>query len=130
MSERQPPYDGDEPAAPSDESEPASGMSGVIPDLLRRAMVLGFSGFFTTEAAIRRAVGETVSPDLADFAAEQGERARQDLLDRITREFGRVLEKVDVADVMRKVLEGRTVEVTARIRLLEPDEDAKGPGRK
>jgi hypothetical protein len=102
--------------------------SGFIPDLLRRAMVMGFSGFFTTEAAIRRALGETVSPDLVGFAAEQGERARQDLLERVTREVGRVLEKVDVADVLQKVLEGRTVEVTARIRLVEPDEESKPSG--
>jgi hypothetical protein len=117
--------------AGDDESEtPDERGGGFIPDLLRRAMVMGFSGFFTTEAAVRRALGETVSPDLVDFAAEQGERARQDLLERVTREVGRVLEKVDVADVMRKVLEGRTVEVTARIRLVEPDEDEKPSGRK
>lgn len=123
MSEHDEPEDDDEDRI-AESAEEAARASGFIPDLLRRAMVMGFSGFFSTEATIRQAIGKTVSPDLAVFAAEQGERARQDLLDRITHEFGRVIEKVDVAEVLRKVLEGQTVEVTARIRLVPPDEDA------
>jgi len=130
VNEHRDPDDDDEGEPIPGSAEEAARASGFIPDLLRRAMVMGFSGFFSTEATIRRAIGETVSPDLAVFAAEQGERARQDLLDRITHEFGRVIEKVDVADVLRKVLAGQTIEVTARIRLVPPDEDAKDAGRK
>jgi len=130
VSEYRDPDEEDDEGRIPESAEEAARASGFIPDLLRRAMVLGFSGFFSTEATIRRAIGETVSPDLAVFATEQGERARQDLLERITSEFGRVIEKVDVADVLRKVLEGQTVEVTARIRLVPPDDDAKDAGRK
>lgn len=130
MNERDDEPDEDDQQPPPQTDEEAARASGFIPDLLRRAMVMGFSGFFSTEATIRRAIGETVSPDLAVFAAEQGERARQELLERITREFGRVIEKVDVADVLRKVLAGQTVEVTARIRLVPPDESPKDAGQK
>jgi len=136
---------GGKPASPdSPEREPAGGgpepersprpgreeerLGFALPELVRRAMALGFSGFFSTEEAIRKALGDTVPRDWVDFASAQSERTRRDLLERLGGEFGRVLDEVDPVEVLERLLEGRTVEVTARIRLGERDAPRRGGG--
>jgi hypothetical protein len=49
---------------------------------------------------------------------DQSQRMRSEFLDRVSRELGRVLERVDPVEVARRLLEGRTVEVSARFRLV------------
>jgi hypothetical protein len=97
-----------------------------LPDLVRKALSLGFSGFFLTEEAIRRALGDTIPKEWSDFAVDQSERARREFLERLTFEIAQTLEKIDVAAVMRELLEGRTLEVRAEIRLGEKE---PGPAR-
>lgn len=105
-----------------DETAPRPGgdtgeAGGAIPDFIRRAMAFGFSGFFATEEAMRRALGDTVPKDWIDFAAEQSDRTRGDLTERFAQEFGKVLEQVDLVQLMSQLLEGRSIEVNASIRL-------------
>lgn len=82
-------------------------------------LTLGFTGFFMTEEALRKALGDSVPRDVVEFVLDQSERMRAELLDRASRELGRVLERVDPVEVARRLLEGRTVEVTARFRLVQ-----------
>jgi hypothetical protein len=91
--------------------------SGPLPELLRRAMATGLAGFFTTEEAIRKALGDTVPQDWVDFAALQSDRTRAEFLDRLGAEFGRVLENVDLVELAESILEDRTIELNATIRL-------------
>lgn len=93
-----------------------------IPDLMRRAISMGLSGFFFTEEAIRKALGDAMPKDLQDFAIEQSKRTRADFLERLSYEIGRTLENVDVAAVLAQLLQGRTLEVSARIRLRDEGE--------
>lgn len=95
---------------------------GPIPDLVRRALAMGLSGFFLTEETIRKALGDTVPRDWVDFASDQSERTRIEFLERLSYEIGRTLENIDVAAVLQELLEGRTLEVTAQIRLGAPEE--------
>jgi hypothetical protein len=103
-------YDDDAPGE-SDE-EPFA-----VPDLIRRFAALGLSGFFTTESALRRAFGDTVPQDWLDFAAEQGERTRTELLDRVAKELSKKLEEVDLREVIEEMLDGHTIEIEAKIRV-------------
>jgi hypothetical protein len=114
---------GSESSAPSKDEAGESG--GNLQELLRRAIALGFSGLFTTEATIRSALGDTVPKDWVDFANEQGERTRREIIDRMAREFGRVIENLDTAELMRTLLEGHVLEVDARFRLIPVDDEAK-----
>jgi len=102
--------------------EPADDTSGgalnALPELMRRAVALGLSGFFLTEEAVRKAVGDTLPKDWLDFAVDQGERTRRELLDRLSHELGRSLEKVDLGELLTELLTGNTVEVKAEVRLL------------
>ena len=95
--------------------------SGAIPDLVRRALSAGFSGIFMTGEALREALGDSVPREWADFAADQSARTRSEFIDRMSVEMGRALESVDWATVLAALLEGRTLEVTAQIRLGEKD---------
>jgi hypothetical protein len=88
---------------------------------------MGLSGFFFTEEAIRKALGEAMPKDLQDFAVEQSRRTRAEFLERLSYEIGRTLENVDVAAVLAQLLAGRTLEVTARIRLRDDDEGRGSP---
>jgi hypothetical protein len=95
--------------------------SGAIPDLVRRALAAGFSGIFMTGEALREALGDSVPREWADFAADQSARTRTEFIERLSAEMGRALEKIDWALVLAALLEGRTLDVTAQIRLGEKD---------
>jgi hypothetical protein len=105
----------------------ASGPLSAIPELMRRAIAMGLSGFFFTEEAIRKALGDAMPKDLQDFAVDQSRRTRAEFLERLSYEIGRTLENVDVAAVLAQLLAGRTLEVNARIRLRDDDEGRGGP---
>jgi hypothetical protein len=109
--------------------EPASSENGFFPDLVRRGLTLGFTGLFLTEEALRRALGDSLPRDWIEFVIAQSERTRSDFLDRLSREFARALSAVDPAEIARRLLEGRSIEVTARLRLVPRDEEPE-PGRR
>ena len=109
-----------------DEAADTGGRLNAIPDLVRKAVGLGFSGFFLTEEVIRKALGDTIPKDWTDFAVDQSERTRRDFLERLSFEIAQSLEKVDVAAVLQELLQGRTLEIRAEIRLGEKEQ---GPGR-
>jgi hypothetical protein len=113
-SRSQRPRDGDAPASP-------------IPDFVRRALSAGFSGFFLTGEAVREALGDSLPREWADFASEQSARTRSEFIERLSFEMGRAIEGIDWAKVLATLLEGRTVEVSAQIRLSEKD-DGGPPG--
>ena len=104
-----------EPEA-SEPREPA-GRLPVLPEIARRALSIGLSGFFLTEETIRKALGDSLPKDWLDFGIEQSERTRKEFLERLSFEIAQTLEKVDIAATLRELLEGRTLEVRAEIRL-------------
>jgi hypothetical protein len=113
--ETTPPIEATETPGPEDSEEP--GPLTALPDLLRKALAVGFSGFFLTETAIRKALGDTLPKDWTDFALEQSERTRAEFIERMAFEVARSLESVDLAAVLTRLLEGRTLEVKAEVRL-------------
>ena len=88
-----------------------------IPELMRRAIALGLTGFFTTEEAVRRALGDTVPKDWTDYIAESSDRTRAEFLDRLSHEIAQTLKDIDLAAVLERLLEGRTLKVSAEFRL-------------
>jgi len=117
-----------EPEMPEDAAKPeeaeAQESLRAIPELMRRAIALGLTGFFTTEEAVRRALGDTVPKDWTDYIAESSDRTRSEFLDRLSREIARTLKEVDLAGVLQQLLEGRTLKVNAEFSL----SDDRGTG--
>jgi hypothetical protein len=111
---------------PSEAESPRSEPGGRVPDLLRRVVGMGFSGFFLGEEVVRKALGETVPRDWVDFAAAQSERTRRELIDRVAGEIGRALDGVDLEQLAGKLLRGHAIEVTARVRFVQPEQDEAG----
>jgi hypothetical protein len=111
-------------AAKREDAEDQEESLGAIPELMRRAIALGLTGFFTTEEAVRRALGDTVPKDWTDTIAESSDRARSEFLDKLSREIARTLKEVDLAAVLQQLLEGQTLTVNAEIRL--GDDSATG----
>jgi hypothetical protein len=104
---------------------PEGDPSGPIPDMVRKALTMGLAGFFSTEQTIRKALGDTLPKDWLDFVTDQSERTRGDLTEAIASEVGRSLRTIDLTQVADQLLSGRTLEVSARIRLLPLDDEAK-----
>jgi hypothetical protein len=98
---------------------------GFFPEALRRVLTVGFTGFFLTEEALRKALGDSVPRDVIEFLLDQSQRMRLEFLDRVSREFGRVLDRIDPVEVARRLLDGRTVEVSARFRLVPEKKKAR-----
>ncbi len=113
-----------EPAKLEDPEAPES--LSAIPELMRRAIALGLTGFFTTEEAVRRALGDTVPKDWTDYIAESSDRTRGEFLDRLSREIARTLKEVDLAAVLQQLLEGRTLRVNAEFSLSDDPETGRG----
>jgi hypothetical protein len=109
--------------APEDERAAA----GPVPEIIRRMATLGLSGFFMTESAIRRAFGETVPKEWIDFANEQSERTRSEVIDRVIQEMSAQLADTDPVELMSKFLEGHTIEIEAKLRV-SPRTDDETPG--
>lgn len=120
-----PPDDAEPTAADSATSTGSASSVGALPDLMRKAFTLGLSGFFFTEEAIRKALGETLPKDWSDFAVDQSDRARAEFLERLSYEIGRAMENVDYAAVLAQLLEGRTLEVNATIKLSDKDKSGR-----
>ena len=106
-----------------DDPNPPGEAGGFLPELLRKGLSLGFTGFFMTEEAIRRALGDSVPKDVIEFVLEQSERTRAEFLDRISKEFGRALSAMDPVELGKRLLEGRTIEVSAQIRFVPDEKD-------
>jgi hypothetical protein len=129
------PHDDDKNADPSGSKDSAAqspdpdgdGRVPGIPDLMRKALSIGLSGFFLTEETIRKALGDTLPKDWTDFAVDQSERTRKEFLERLTYEMAQTFENIDLAAVLRDLLEGRTLEIKAEVRLGDA-EDGKAPG--
>jgi len=97
--------------------------AGLVPDLLRRLLGLGFAGLFTTEEVLRKALGDNVPKEWIEFAAQQSERTRRELADRVAAEVGRTLDGVDIESLAERLLRGHTLEVSARVRFVARGED-------
>lgn len=116
----------DAPGGPDPAQPPpaeGAGSPGGLTEFVRRAFTAGFSGFFFTEEALRKAFGDTVPREWVDFASEQSARTRSEVIERLSFEMGRAVETVDWAAVLSALLEGRTLEVRAEIRLGEKSAD-------
>jgi len=113
-----------EPAKPEDEE--AQENLRAIPELMRRAIAMGLTGFFTTEEAVRRALGDTVPKDWTDYIAESSDRTRSEFLDRLSREIARTLKDVDIAALVQQLLEGRTLRVNAEFTLSDDPKTDSG----
>jgi len=93
-----------------------TGMESIFQEVIRRGASLGFSSFFLTEEAIRRAFSDRVPSEWADYVSEQSESVRDELIERMSREFGNWLRTLDVGQIAADFLEEREVSLRIEIK--------------
>jgi len=76
----------------------------LLHEAIRRTAQVGFSSFFATEDAVRRAFSEAVPRDWVDYANRQSTELRQETIDRMSAEFGAWLRTIDMTQIMSKLL--------------------------
>ena len=107
-----------EPPADDEVEERVRGVAGILPDVVRRAVLTGMGALFMTEEGIRNMVGEMKLPkDALAFLVGQAEKTRAEVTRVVTQEVRRFLESETMRNEVIKILSSVTLEVTAQIKL-------------
>ena len=109
----------DKPEFPDDlPPEEAKKLSGLVPDIVRRAVLTGVGALFMTEEGIRNMVTEMKLPkDALAFLLSQADKSRAEVARVVTQEMRRFLESETLRREMWKLLTSVTLEVNASIQL-------------
>ena len=93
-------------------------LSGIVPDIVRRAVLTGVGALFMTEEGIRNLVGDMKMPkDALAFLLAQADKTRSEVARVVTQEVRRFLESETLRREIWKLLNGVTLEVNATIQL-------------
>jgi hypothetical protein len=94
--------------------------------MVRRAATAGLSGFFLTESAVRNALNDAVPKEWTDYASQQSDELRQELIERLSGEFGSWLRSIDLPAMVQELLSQGEIE--ARVVLsARPRSDRQDP---
>ena len=100
-------------------------LSGIVPDIVRRAVLTGVGALFMTEEGIRNLVGDMKMPkDALGFLLGQADKTRSEVARVVTQEVRRFLESETLRREIWKLLNGITLEVNATIHLKPSGEAA------
>lgn len=115
---------------------------GLLPDLVKRAVLTGVGALFMTEEGIRKIASDVKLPkDVLAFLVTQADRTRTEVARVVTAEVRRFLESETLRREVWKLLTGVTLEVhatvalkpagetgfTATLKKKEPPEDKGAP---
>ena len=115
------PLDTDE--LPDDEG---TRVGGIVPDLIRKAVVAGLGAVFMSEEGIRKLAGQLKLPKEAlGYIVQQADKTKGEVSRVIGEELRRFLNSELLRQELLQMLTGVTVEIKAEVRL-RPDPDAKG----
>ena len=109
----------DKPELPDDEElPPEDKRSGIVPDIVRRAVLTGVGALFMTEEGVRNMLGDMKMPkDALAFVLGQAEKTRTEVARVVTAEVRRFLESETLRRELWKLLTGVQIEVNATIQL-------------
>ena len=99
-----------------DKTEESSGGKGWLNDIIREVTLTGLATFFMTEDKIRDYLKERKFPkELVGLFLEGVTKKKDDFYGLLAKEFGRVLQKIDLTREVSKFLETHTVHFDAKI---------------
>lgn len=100
----------------ADASRAQRPLEALFQEIVRRGASLGFSSFFLTEEAIRRAFADRVPEEWIEYLSRQGGEVRSDIAERLAKEFGSWLRTLDLPELVGQLLE--QYEVSAKVELI------------
>ena len=99
-----------------DEARRAGLFEALLHEAIRRTAQVGFSSFFATEDAVRRAFSDAVPRDWVDYANRQSTDLRAEMIERMSGEFGTWLGSIDMAQLVSKVLAENDFELVISVK--------------
>jgi hypothetical protein len=101
-----------------DERAPEERAGGILPDLLKKAVLTGMGALFMTEEGIRNAAGQLKLPKEAlAYLLSQADRTRGEVVRVVSQELRRFLESETLRREVWKLLTGVTIEINATVQL-------------
>jgi hypothetical protein len=104
-------------------------LESLFQEMIRRTLSLGLGGFFMTEEPVRRAISESLPQEWIDYLGRQTGDVRNDLAERLAREFGAWLRGFDLADVLRAIFDqyefSAKIDLSARAKEEDPPASLK-----
>lgn len=88
-----------------------------VSDWLKKTLLTGAGAVFMTEEGIRNALSELKMPkNMIASAVAQADKTKREVSSLIANEVRHFLDRIKVEDIIKKALEGQTLEISASIR--------------
>ncbi|MEW6442438.1 MAG: hypothetical protein AB1640_15985 [bacterium] len=96
-----------------------------VPEVVKRALLIGAGTLFLTEEGIRKTLSEFNLPkDVVSYLAKQSEKSGTELISAVQRELRRFLSHVDITGMTRDILDGVSLEIHTKVTLRTKKEQA------
>jgi hypothetical protein len=95
----------------------------LIPDVLKKALVLGVSGEFFSEETIRKMLSEIQMPsDLVQYIIQQTSKSKNDLIRIIAEEIRNVVVQAQIGEQVKKFIKGFKINIKLEVSF-DPRDD-------
>jgi hypothetical protein len=95
----------------------------LIPDVLKKAIVLGVSGEFFSEETIRKMLSEIQMPsDLVQYIIQQTSKSKNELIRIIAEEIRNVIVQAQIGEQIKKFIKGFKINIKLEVSF-DPRED-------
>ena len=124
MAEHDPPRDRSKDDDDLDDVEDQAGDKGgftakVLGDLARKALMTGIGAVFMSEDSVRTQLSEMKLPKEAMGAViNTADKTKKEIIDVIARETRAFLSRLEVEQMVGRILVGTTIEINTRIRIM------------
>ena len=92
-------------------------VEGLLPEMMRKTASGALSTVMMTEEVVRTVLG-AASRELLQYAREQVDKGKADIVALVTRELQEHLREMDLAEEMERILQRMDVEVSATVRFV------------
>jgi hypothetical protein len=92
-------------------------VEGILPDMMRKTASGALSTVMMTEEVVRTVLG-AASRELLQYAREQVDKGKADIVALVTRELQEHLRDMDISEEMERILQRMDVEVSATVRFV------------
>jgi len=95
----------------------------LIPDVLKKAIVLGVSGEFFSEETIRKMLSDIQMPsDLVQYIIQQTSKSKNDLIRIIAEEIRNVIAQAQIGEQIKKFIKGFKINIKLEVSF-DPRDD-------
>lgn len=113
------------PDNPEQVSKLLSGLQGVLPDIVKRALSRGVGSISASEERIRDALSDTKLPkEVVAYLLSQADATKREFFRILSREIREVLEEMDFGGELAEILTRLSLEAKIQVRFIENEEGA------